>query len=488
MFKRILAVLLLVMFIPVCSLGEAFNYRLSFSSADAHEGSVLAGMLDFLKMLEISGSFHRNDDRSKGFEMTASMILDGDESTRMDFSLWGLEALFHIQSPVFNNENIVINVPAMLEYGMKIYNHLDIPLQRFCILYPYASCDAFLPAWWAVEETMMPEDESLNEWTVSSEKLEELGSTLANMLYDERGVRIWLDTIASFNAAGEELQEVWMNIPEWIASEVQEITVTKTETSEVWKTANHTIFSSVSHPDGSYELHVLLPGFVFGEDASYDYVRTLHGDTYDVDLAVVFGTDEHPFIQGTFTSRSIPANWPASAPFHGELDFHGPLLYGLSFIQKNQAGFLESVQLTDALHAEFSGDGNHISLMSGDDALITAHVAAERFTPESEVYHRLTEWGGLNFFSLHDSTLSDFMDSAKDSIVEAALPLVIHAPVSTVVSLMDVLQEAGILDILAYGLDISSEGEEEWEEEESSEESEEFVESEDEEVADEAAE
>ena len=98
MFKRILAVLLLVMFIPVCSLGEAFNYRLSFSSADAHEGSVLAGMLDFLKMLEISGSFHRNDDRSKGFEMTASMILDGDESTRMDFSLWGLEALFHIQS------------------------------------------------------------------------------------------------------------------------------------------------------------------------------------------------------------------------------------------------------------------------------------------------------------------------------------------------------------------------------------------------------
>ena len=126
-----------------------------------------------------------------------------------------------------------MDVPAMLEYGMKIYNHLDIPLQRFCILYPYASCDAFLPAWWAVEETMMPEDESLNEWTVSSEKLEELGSTLANMLYDERGVRIWLDTIASFNAAGEELQEVWMNIPEWIASEVQEITVTKTETSEV---------------------------------------------------------------------------------------------------------------------------------------------------------------------------------------------------------------------------------------------------------------
>ena len=94
------------------------------------------------------------------------------------------------------------------------------------------------------------------------------------------------------------------------------------------------------------------------------------------------------------------------------------------------------------------------------------HLNAVPFTPESEVYHRLTEWGGLNFFSLHDSTLSEFMDSAKDSILEYVFPLVIHAPVSTVVALMDVLQDAGILDILAYGLDISLE-DEEWSEDDS---------------------
>ena len=462
MFKRTLAVMLLLILIPTWVAGEAFHYKLSFTSMEASEGSVLAGMLDFLKMLEIEGSFHRNDDRSKGFEMTASMVLDGDESTRMDFSLWGLEALFHVVSPVWNNENIVINVPALLEYGMKIYNHLDIPLQRFFILYPYASCDAFTPVWWALQDTMRSEDEHLTEWTVSSDKLTALGERLSNMLYDERGVRIWLDTMTSFNAAGEELTELWMNIPEWLSSEVPEVTVNRTETSEIWKTGTQTLFSSETQSDGSYALHVFLPGFVFGENASFDYVRTMHGDTYDVDLSLVLGTDEHLFVQGTFQSHAVPCNWPASAPFDCVLDFHGPLLYGLSFIRKNQAGLLESAQITDTLHAELSGDGNHVSLMSGDDALITAHVSAETYVPETEVYHRLTEWGGLNFFSLHDSTLNEFLDSAKDSMIEAALPLIIHAPVSTVVSLMDVLQEAGILDILAYGLDIGSE-DEEWE-------------------------
>lgn len=466
MFKRILAVILLCIFIPVSAFSEAFHFQLSFSSVDATKDSILSGILDFMEMLQVSGTFQRNSDHGIGFDLTSSMTLDGDESTRMDFHLWGLEGLFHIESPVWNNENILINVPAMLEYGNKIYNHLDIPLQRFCILYPYVTYNAFEPVLWAILETMQNTDATQTEWIVSSESLEALGSTLADMQYNERGLRIWLDTMSTMNVAGEELSEIWANIPDWLSENVGEITVVKTASSESWKTSSHTLFSTATQSDGSYEVHIMLPGFIFGEDASYDYVRTVHDDSYDVDLRLAFGTDEHVLLNGSCHSRSLPDNWPAEGPFDAVLDLQGPLLYGLGFLQQSPEGLLESSTLQDALHVEFQGDPDHISLMNGDTALITMHMNATPFTPETEVYHRLTEWGGLNFFSLYDSTLSEFMDSAKDSLIEALFPLVIHAPVSTVVALMDVLQDAGILDILAYGLDISFEDEEAWDEEE----------------------
>ena len=466
MLKRILAVILVCMFLPVFAFGEAFHYSLSFSSVGAPAGSPLEGVLDFLEMLQISGTFQRNSDHGIGFDLTSSVILDRDESTRMDFHLWGLESLFHIESPVWNNENILINVPAMLEYGNKIYNHLDIPLQRFCILYPYVTYNAFEPALVAIQDAMASPEGSLSEWTVSPENLEALASTLADMQFNERALRIWLDTMSTVNVSGEELSEIWANIPDWFASEIKEITVTKIGDSETWKTENQTIFSTATQPDGSYEFHVMLPGFIFGENASVDYIRTVHGDTYDVDFAIALGTDEHVLLNGTCHSKALPVNWPASGSFSAELDLHGSILYGLSFIAQNSQGRLNTVQLTDSLHAEFAGDPDHISLMQGSTELFTMHLNAVPFTPESEVYHRLTEWGGMNFFSLHDSTLSEFMDSAKDSILEYVFPLVIHAPVSTVVALMDVLQDAGILDILAYGLDISLE-DEEWSEDDS---------------------
>lgn len=465
MIKRISCFILVLMMIPVFALGEAFHYQLSFSSAPAQEGSVLEGMLDFLKMMHLKGTFQRNDDRSRGFDLTANLTLENSAATNIDFHFWGLEELIHIQSPMWNDQDILINVPAMLEYGMKIYNHLDIPLQRFFIFYPYATCDAFIPVWDRIQEAMTPPDPTLTEWTVPSETLDQLGADLADMLYNERGVRIWLDTMTSLNAAGEELSMIWESIPEWLTNEIAEITVVKKPGSETWKTVSGTLFSSEVQSDGTYALHAFLPGFIFGENASFDYVRTPHGDTYDVDLQIALGANEHNFLSGTFTSRSIPANWPASQPFSAELDLHGSLLYGIGFIRQNDEGLLESTQLTDTLQVSISGDSDHVSLMNGDNAMLTANVTAESFVPETQVTHSRYEYDGLNFFSLHDSSLHDFMETAKDSLIETALPLIIHAPVSTVVSLMDVLQDGGILDLLAYGISIDSSQDEEYEEE-----------------------
>ena len=52
MLKRILAVILVCMFLPVFAFGEAFHYSLSFSSVGAPAGSPLEGVLDFLEMLK----------------------------------------------------------------------------------------------------------------------------------------------------------------------------------------------------------------------------------------------------------------------------------------------------------------------------------------------------------------------------------------------------------------------------------------------------
>ena len=129
-------------------------------------------------------------------------------------------------------------------------------------------------------------------------------------------------------------------------------------------------------------------------------------------------------------------------------------------------GEVDNKSLTDALSFYIAGDKDTIRMMDGDTTVLTIHTALEALENFEEPYHSVYDLSGLNILSLYDTTMRDFVSEIRDSVMEKAIPIIVHAPVSTVVSLMDVLQNGGVLDLLSGGLGEGFDGAEDYVDEE----------------------
>ena len=478
-YRRLLSLLLVLLLLPVSCLGEAYSFELTFSSAPAQPGSSLEGILDLLKMTKATGEVRINDDPSLGFDSTLSLILDEDEATRLDFRLYGVQALFHLFSPLWNDMDLLVNVPAMLEFGMKIYQHMNIPLQRVFILYPYLTREAIRRVLGTFKDTLMQGDR-----TVQADELEFLGNELVSQLYNERSFRIWMDVMGSLNESGSQLSSLWEAWPVYLTEQIGSIVCEKTDTSISWTRGSDgmVLFQDTWDGLGNDTIRIRMPGFLYGSDAALDYVRTAHDDCYDVDMTFNIGEGEDLLLSGTVESRDIPGHLPVRKDFSCSMNFQGPLLQSLTYLAFGANGLLETATLKDTLEIRLQGGPEGVSLLSGDKEMLTLHFLAGEIPMGEPPEHSVYEFReGFEIFSLNDSSLHELVEQAKDHVIEKGIPIIYHAPVTTVASLMDILQDAGILDMLASGLSSEEEEDESWEEEDWGEEEEDSWDEEDEE-------
>ena len=460
---RFLALLLCITLFPFWSYAEAFDFTLTFSSPEAVPGSKVEGVVELLDMLTISGTAILADRiKEDGFDLTASAILEDDEKTRVDLKLYGLPALLHAESPVWNNEPILLNMPALLEYAMKIYNHMDIPLQRIALLYPYATTQVLESLWNDLKNQVQGDQElaenASSDWTLSAERVLEIGNSLAERSYSDREFRIWLETMGSINDAGACLTDLFESMPDYLEETIPGMKISKTVDGMVWQIDNEegTILFSEQRNQDRYTAHAFLPEWIDGTDASLDYACVLHENTYDVTLSFSLGEDDACLLAAEILSRDLPCQLPVNTPFSIQADFRGTMLDTLSWMKLNSDHLLQEISLSDALHLSMEGDAEGIHILDEGEPLLELHTATRVIDQYEEPHHTIYELYGLNFFSLYDSTLHDFLTGIQDSLLKTAIPIVIHAPVSTVVTLMDILQDGGVLDLLAYGIETDS--------------------------------
>ena len=457
MYRKWIAIALCLMLLPSFAFSEGFNYTLSFSSAKGAPDSVMEGILDLLDMLDISGTFLSNSVPGEGFELEANVLLDKDERTRLDFYIYGVPAMFHIVSSLWNQEDIMINAPAMLEYSMKIYNHMDIPLQRIALLYPFVTYDALEPVWNEIEWYMRNEgtqEETVGTWQVSPDTVQRLAEKLQDMTYSNRSFRIWLETLASINAYGEKISDLFTQLPAYVSAQDSSITVQTEENGRSWSIASTDaiLLRETTYEDGTYVFTVSLPGFVDGTDLLVDVSSRKANNKTNIHITFSIGEGEHALLAGGISTSALPASLMVSDPFEINVQLQGPLLESIAWFQVTENGEIDGHSLTDNLTFRIEGDRDSIRVMDGDTAVLTMHTALEALENYEEPFHSVYDFSGLNFFSLYDTTLRDFVSEIRDSVLEKAIPLIVHAPVTTVVSLMDILQDGGVLDLLAGGL------------------------------------
>ncbi len=465
-YVRLLCLLLALVLLPLQAFCEAYSYDITFSSVPARPGTITEGVLDLLNMVRAKGEMRVNDNPELGFDTTLDITLEDDPKTNLDFHIYGVESNMHAFSSLWNDENLFINLPAMLEFSMKIYNHMDIPLQRLFILYPFLTVNAFFYPVNYTQDYLAFRRNETGEKTVDLAALQEMGNVLGDLLYGDRAFRNWLSVMGSINQAGEELSYIWETWPEYAVS-MGEIISIQTEDERVWKRAEDdtVLFRETWSDNGSATVRILMPGFINGTDMTMDYVRTAHDGMYDVDLTFSIGEGEQLMLSGTFTSRNIPGRMPAKEQFTLDFDFHGPLLSTFTWLEIGQDGYLDAVSLTDSLKGSVRGGPDGISLMDGDTELVTIHMKTGDIEMGEMPEHTVYEMEGLEITSLYDTTLNELVEDVKENAIEKGIPIIIHAPVTTVSAVMDALQDSGVLDLLVSGFSFGEGGgEEEWDE------------------------
>lgn len=461
MRKRLAACVLILVFLPVsCLAWDCYNYSASFTVPGTAAGTVAEQMSLILSPLRLSGTYISSRD---GFDIAGHVQYADDVRTDTTYHLYGQEGLFKVESNLWNNQPLLINVPAALEFGMKLNAHMDLNFQKLALIYHWVTQDAWRETRTIIRAVM---HETETDHAVTKERIMNGAEKLNELLYEDRSLRYWLYAMETLNEAGERLSPLFETIPEYLEAFIPEdgMRVAYQDGFEIW-TAGDTVMYRRLNTDLEKVVEINLPGFIQGTDARF-FLRNVWNDdssTWDTTCDLSLGEGENLILSGHMENNDFSAPWPVSVPWTSDMSLSGPLLDGLPFLGTDENGLLTDRLLTDHLQLRFEGEPGRVRMYSGEALLLTLDIACERFDPDEWPYHTYGESDGLNVFSLYDTSLGSFVSDIQSTAIRGIIPWIEHLPYSTVAAVMDIITDGGVLDML-LAEPVEEEEYEEWDE------------------------
>lgn len=443
--RAMCALLCLCMLLPSLAAAEQDVTGLRFDLAfqmdpeafSEEEQSVMRGIADLMNILTLQGTL---DQSFTGcFDLNASLLLSGEEETRTQLRLYGLESLWGVESNLLGDEMLMINMIALLEFSMKAYFHLDIPLQRLTLLVsPYvhtSALDALTSAW---RQTMLAKQ---GKRTISRKKVLSLAQEMADIAASDRTFQYWVQALALDAGYDEVIMDFMAALPQWAESIVgnQGISVTFKGATETWATGNTTLFTRTVE-DTVTAWSLTLPTTTDGYDLSAYYNGQPDGE-HTLHITI---TDEYQdtVLNCTVKADNIPnltSEVPISAPFSLSLDMNG-----------------EALQ--EAVHLRFAGEGQDgyftLSMLNAQTNApqLTLSGMLVPYTPDAVPDFTTTQMlEGMNLLSMNDVTLSELLGKISGPLYRGAIPLLVHMPASSVQSILDLLTEHRVISLLVNG-------------------------------------
>ncbi len=457
---RILAIILLLAFLPASALGwDAYHYQFLFTVPPGVPGEFADAVGSILNDLVMNGTYVSSRD---GFDIDGDLMSVSDTRTRVTYHLYGQEGLFKVESSLWDNMPLLINVPAALEFGMKMNAHMDLQLQKIGLLYHWVTQDAWRMTISILEETIHPDAGS---HTVSRDTILDMARRLEENYYSDRSLQYWFYTMESLNPAGGLLAGLYLSFPEYLANLIspEGLVVSEENDVQIWKTGDTVIYRR-QDTEPRKEITICLPGLVDGTDLYFSLVNLRNPDlTWNNDLVLHIGQDDKMLLEASMKVTDYIAPWPIPTPWTCTVSMHGPLLEGVPFLTLNDDHLLTGMICDNQMDVRIVGEQDHVTFFSGEHEILRLTVLTERFEPDEWPYHTYGESDGFNVFSLNDSSLEDLVALIKSPLIRGMIPWIEHLSYDTVSAVMDLLTQGGILELLAYGSGDIQEDDGEWE-------------------------
>ena len=459
LIKRLLSLLLcLCLLTPVIASAEnarsvAFTLE-GEMYPDAYplkDQKLMQGLSELIGILTLEGTLQYDD--AGALDLAADVLLDGDEETRTGVRVYGIETHWGVESTLLGDSGFSMNLQALLEFCMKAYFHLEIPLQRVGLLAtPYVHKDGLgaLTSLWnpvmnaASDTRTIPRDEVLT-------MLRQISSVAEN----DRAFTYWVQALALEAGYDGVISSFMSQLPEWADGFLGEegVVVTVDGENQTWTSGGTTLFSKTVR-DGWTTCSLSLPASVDGYVLNAFFSVQDKGSVFYADLRLTVDQEDAGILDLRLSADAIPQHLPLTGTFALSYDVTGEAM-------------------PDGFHLRFEGEAadgaftlHQKDAVSGS-TMLTLKGSVQPADVTSPLIWTVSDLPELEFFSVNDVTLSRFVNDVKGPVIRGLLPLLIHAPMSACQSLMDLVTDTGIFDVLtSSSSDMDSFDEEEYADEE----------------------
>lgn len=437
---RLLAALLCLTLAPFAALAEeadiGLRFDLTFQMDDAaypqEDQALLEGVAELLNMMSLSGTLAVS---APSFDMQFDLMLEDSEETRTSFRLYGLDTHYQLESSLLGDQGLMMNNLALLEFAMKAYFHLDMPLQYVALLIsPYAHTSAFD---WVRQEWNGVMHAQEGDRVIPRDAVLELAAYMSENAEMDRAFSFWVQALTLDAGYSDSIFEAMYGLADWADGFLDEegITVTVADGMETWTTGGETLFIREISSEGD-RWSLTLPASLEGYLAQMDCSREGGNITWSL-----LCTDEE---ETTLLDAGMTlTNLPEALPFDGEaaLDGHigGDML-------------AEEVQW----RWELASDDRQVTLRQVDAAtqapMLTISGTWEAAALDAPAYSP-EMLDGVNIFSISDASLAELVHGVAEPFVKGMVPVLLRMPLSSYQSMFALLDQYGILPLLTSGLE-----------------------------------
>lgn len=420
--RRILA--LLACMLPVCGASaESFAFTLQAEAATGWHTSAsrekLAGFSTLLDELTIEGTYASHEG---SFELDAALILgSGRTRSSTEFRLYGTDSHWGLTSSLLGPEELMINVAALLPFGMKTRSYVDVPLDQAALLAPYTHTHA-LRAPEQVLAPLFPEHNGA-AWLPRA-AVDELARDFLRICDEDAAFSAWLEATGTYQTA-VGIANYILNMPQAVYG----LSVIRTDDRLTWEALGLVTIMTLEQSGSEHSLQFTIPS-----------VASIEGHW----------RDEDGFTSGQLTARlygldadfafELPNAYPITRPdFFASADIRSPVFPSGSFTMR-----LEGSVQGDAVTASVFRNSNQ--------PLLTLKAEMSPWEPDALPAWQPEDLTGMNILSATGDSLGVLIRDAQEPLLTGLYDLLVAAPPEAVQSLMDALEDLGVIDLMVDSL------------------------------------
>lgn len=420
------------------------GFQMDASAFPQEQQASMQGVADLMNILTLKGTLESSF--TGCFDLNTELLLNGVEETCTSLRVFGTESAWNIGSSLLGDETLFVNLVALLEFSMKTYFHLDIPLQRITLLAsPYvhtSALDSMTSAW---RRVMLAKK---GKRTISRKQVRALAAEMAEIAATDSTFQYWVQALALESGYDEAITQALEQLPEWVETFVSSsgIAVSIKGSTETWRAGETTLFTRTEENTVT-AWSLTLPATPNGYTITASYTGQPSGE-HSFQLNIINESDESVLdcrLQATGVT-SLTENITLAPAFSFQADLTG-------------------LAAKDGIHLLLEGENENgyvtISLLNAQtrqpELTITGTVQA--YTPSQVPSFTTAQLeSSFNLLSMNDVTLTQLLERIASPLSRGALPLLVHTPASSIQSIMNLLEEHRVLDLLLNGGATGEEG------------------------------